>query len=356
MCIEEAEADATVKASVFETRCEVSAILHGEEDRLVVVAGPCAIHDRQATMEYAARLKALAHSLKEDLLVVMQVNFESAFASSRDGWKGLINDPDLDSSFQINKGFRQARQLLLDINRLGLPTGCEYLDTITPQYLADLISWAFVGERTCASRAHRELASGLSTPVGFLKDSIRDTIRSKEMVALDAVRASGAPHAFLSVSKQGVAGIVETTGNQDCHVVLPAVDIKTSLPRESDALKAAELPTKVMVHCNAPAGAKGGASSVQGAQMKGVHDVADLVAGGNTDVLGVLLPSFLLGGKQPLGRGANGKQPTRTYGMSVTEPCLDWSATADALERLAAAVRQRRAAAASSSAKKARTR
>ena len=160
------------------------------------------------------------------------------------------------------------------------------------------------------------------------------------MVALDAVRASGAPHAFLSVSKQGVAGIVETTGNRDCHVVLPAVDIKTSLPRRK-ANPAAELPTKVMVHCNAQAGAKGGASSVQGAQMKGVHDVADLVAGGDTDVLGVLLPSFLLGGKQPLGRGANGKQPTRTYGMSVTD--LDWSATADALERLAAA---RRAAAA----------
>jgi 3-deoxy-7-phosphoheptulonate synthase len=348
VCIEEADADAVVKASVFETRCEVSAIMHAEDDRLVVVVGPEAIHDRNATMEYAARLKGVAEGLKEELLVIMQVNFESATASSLDGWKGLINDPDLDGSYHINKGFRQARQLLLDINRLGLPCGCEYLDTITPQYLADLVSWAFVGERTCASRAHRELASGLSTPVGFFKDSVRDAIRNKEMVALDAVRASGAPHAFLSVSKQGVAGIVETTGNKDCHVVLPPNEVGTKLPAESAALAAAELPTKVMVHCKVGAGE----ARAQTAQMAAVQDVAELVAGGSDSVLGVLLPSFLLGGKQPLRSTSGDAASSRIYGMSVTEPCLDWTSTADALERLAASVRQRRAAA---SAKKPRT-
>ena len=203
---------------MFDTRCEISSILHGESDRLVVIVGPSCIHDYHACMEYAARLKAFAAQLSDDLLVVMQINFESAATS---GWKGLINDPDLDGTFRINKGFRHARQLLLDVNRIGLPVGCEYLDTITPQFIADLVCWAVVGESTCASRAHRELASGLSTPVGFVKDSVRDEIRGGERVALDAVRASGAPHAFLSVSKQGVAGIVETTGNRDCHVCAP---------------------------------------------------------------------------------------------------------------------------------------
>ena len=346
VCIEEAEADGTVRSQVFEARCEVSAILHGEDDRLVVVVGPCAIHDRQATMEYAARLQAAAAQVKEDLLVIMQVNFESA-VSSADGWKGLINDPDLDGTFQINKGFRQARHLLLDINRLGLPTGCEYLDTITPQFIADLISWAFVGERTCASRAHRELASGLSTPVGFVKNAVRDSIRATEMVALDAVRASGSPHAFLSVSKQGVAGIVETTGNRDCHVVLPAADIRAKLPVESEALSAASLPQKVMISCSAAVGD----TRSQATQMEAVRETAELVGEG-ADVLGVLLPSFLLSGSQGLGKSdghrngkSNGKAGLagRAYGMSITEPCLDWTSTAEALERLAASVRQRRA-------------
>ena len=262
----------------------------------------------------------------------------------------MINDPDLDGSFQINKGIRQARELLLDINKLGLPAGCEYLDTITPQFIADLVSWAFVGERTCASRAHRELASGLSTPVGFIKDSVRDSIRGGELVALDAVRASGAPHAFLSVSKQGVAGIVETTGNRDCHVVLPPTEVKTRLPVEGAALEAASLPPKVMVQCSAPVGEKRSQSS----QMRAVHEVAELVSNGSTQVLGVLLPSFLLAGRQDLKGGGTSvakASAMRTYGMSVTEPCLDWSSTSEALERLAAAVRTRRA---KSSAKKPR--
>jgi len=323
---------------VFDTRCEVSAVLHGQSDRLLVVVGPSAIHDRQACMEYAARLKALATQLSDELLIIMQVNFESAAAAG--GWKGLINDPDLDGSFQINKGFRQARQLLLDVNRLGLPAACEYLDTITPQFIADLVSWAMVGPRNVASRAHRELASGLSTPVGFVKDGARDDIRGGEGVALDAVRASGAPHAFLSVSKQGVAGIVETTGNRDCHVVLPA-DAVGALAAESANLAASELPARVMLKCASPEGTP----YSQAAQLAAVSKVADAVSQGSHEVLGVLVPSFLLSGRQNLpGTRPSGGGVGGVYGMSVTDPCLDWSSTAHALESLASAVRERRVA------------
>ena len=234
-----------------------------------------------------------------------------------------------------------------------------HADTLTPsplhnfQFIADLISWAVVGERTCASRAHRELASGLSTPVGFVKDSVRDSIRGGERVALDAVRASGAPHAFLSVSKQGVAGIVETTGNKDCHVVLPAESLH-SLNEECSALTTLELPSRVMVKCAASPGKQ----YSQSAQLQSVNDVASLIRTGNqAKVLGVLLPSFLLTGRQDLqkatpaanGNGHSGGSPLGKgnkvgglYGMSVTEPCLDWSSTAQALESLAAAVREAR--------------
>ena len=343
VCIEETEADTAIKQQVFEARCEVSALLHGESDRLLVVVGPSSIHDEQACMEYAARLKALSAQLSDELLIIMNVNFESVVAPG--GWKGMINDPNLDGSYQINKGFRKARQLLLDINRLGLPTGSEYLDTITPQYLADLVSWAVVGERTCASRAHRELASGLSTPVGFVKDSVRDAIRGGERVALDAARASGAPHAFLSVSKQGVAGIVETTGNSDCHVVLPSEKLDT-LSGECTALSALKLPARVMVKCATP----DGAAYSQADHLKAVSDVAAKVSAGSDEVFGVLIPSFLLSGRQDMQLkhtgpvGGNGKaKKTLLHGMSVTEPCMDWSSTAQALEGLAEAVRKRRA-------------
>jgi len=336
VCIEEMEASSTVKHQVFETRCEVSGLLHGESDKLLVIVGPCAVHDRHAAMEYAARLVQLAREVKDELLVVMQVNFESSSAGGE--WKGMLNDPNLDGSFKINDGIRTARQLLLDINRLGLPCGCEYLDTITPQFIADLISWAFVGSTTCASRAHRELASGLSTPVGFCKDEIRDAIlgSSGERVALDAVRASASPHAFLSVSKQGVAGIVETTGNRDCHVVLPADGLEKELRAECDGLRALELPARVMVSCNAPASA-GSVSACQQSQKGAVADVAARVGQGDTTILGVLLNSFLLAGRQ--------ERTMATHGMSVTEPCLDWMNTDEAIRSLASAVQRRRAAA-----------
>jgi len=272
---------------------------------------------------------------------VMQVNFEDSSTVPTGGWKGLINDPKLDGSLQINKGVREARQLLLDINRLGLPAGCEYLDTITPQFIADLISWAHIGARTCASRSHRELASGLSTPVGFQK-GLPD-LWHDDRVAVDAVRASAAPHAFLSVSKQGVAGIVETTGNRDCHVVLPADNLEGSLETECGALRGLELPTKVVVHCCVAPSTGASAVDVRAAemQMAAVRQVAEMVGRGNDKILGVLLPSFLLSGRQDL----HAKPERRAYGMSVTEPCMDWTATTESLKSLAASVRQRRKAA-----------
>lgn len=339
VCIEEYDANAVIKQQVFDTRCEVSALLHGESDRLLVVVGPSSITDTSACMEYAARLRTLAAQLDEELVVIMQVNLaEAAGASS------LMKDPERNGSFQINRGFCQARQLLIDVNQLGLPVGCEFLDTITPQFIADLVSWGYVGERTCANRAHRELASGLSMPVGFVKDSVRDAIRKGERVALDAVRASGAPHAFLSCSKQGVAGIVETTGNSDCHVVLPAEHLST-LAGECEALGGLQLPARVMVRCNAPPSAP----YSQGAHVEAARGVASLVGSGNEQIIGVLLPSFLVGGKADV---SSGGAEGACHGMSVTEPCLDWCSTAQVMEELAAAVRQRRAS--SAKAKKAR--
>ena len=338
-CLEELEADAEIKQLVFQTRCEISGLLHakgtdGTDGRVLVIVGPPVIHDVKAALEYASRLRTLADDLADDLLVVMNVSFEDSSSIPTGGWKGLINDPKLDGSLQINEGLRAARQLLLSINRLGLPTSCEYLDTITPQFVADLVSWAMVGERVCGSRSHRELASGLSTPVGYAKGVGYQG--KDERVAVDAVRASAAPHAFLSVSKQGVAGIVETTGNRDCHVVLPPHAIEESVATECAALRGLDLPTRLMVHCCGPEGVK--TSQAPAAMSKVVEEVASLIRAGEDALLGVRLPSFLLAGRQDLIPG----QPAKAHGMSVTEPCMDWAATAEALETLAAAARQRR--------------
>ena len=249
-----------------------------------------------------------------------------------------------------------ARQLLLDINRLGLPTACEYLDTISPQFFADLIAWAMVGKRTCASRPHRELASGLSTPVGFCKGEAHEGFGAS--VAVDAVRASAAPHAFLSVSKQGVAGIVETTGNSDCHVVLSARDTAGGhLADEAARLRGLGLPQKVMLHCHA---AEGDDRRTLASQLSAVQQAADALKAGEADgrlVMGVFLPAFLLSGRQDLHssehhEAAAGGHRRLAYGMSVTEPCMDWASTEKSLEALAAAVRERRAEA--RAAKKAR--
>ncbi len=334
--IEEMSAELAVKQLVLSTRCEVSAILHGKGvERLLVVVGPDCIHDTRAAMEYASRLQALAAEYADALLVVMRANFERASTTGYSAsWPGFINDPELDGSHQINGGFRQARKLLLEINRLGLPCGCEYLDTITPQFVADLISWAMVGPRTCASRAHRELASGLSTPVGFHRGAGND-----ERVAIDAVRASSAAHAFLSVSKQGVAGIVETVGNCDCHILLSSEGARERLQTDCSALESLELPAKAMVDCGSSTDASGRLRERSQAEMlNAVSEVAGLVKEGSDSVLGVLLPSSLLTGRQQLRDGK-----AAAYGMSVTEPCVDWGSTAAALKELAEAVRSRRA-------------
>jgi len=329
--IEELEPDGVVRQQVMQARCDVSRVLYGALDRLVVVVGPSTVHDPRAAMEFAARLRTAAQACAQELLVVMQVNVEGSSSSA--GWKGLINDPDLDGSCQINKGFRQARQLLLDINRLGLPVACEYLDTISPQFLADLVSWAMVGAGTAESEAHRDLASGLSTPVGFKNGNSGDS-----SAAIEAVNASAGPHAFLSVSKQGVAGIVETSGNRDCHVVLHGGTTGPNHSEEAvrgvcDSLAALQMPARVMVDCGSY-----NARQSPSVQAEVAEGMAARIAQGDTQVFGLMLHSFLVSGRQDLAAGG-----APVYGMSVTEPCMDWSATASILEKLAAAVRQRRA-------------
>ena len=309
--------DAEVVQSIQSARRSLTRCVRGDDGRLIVVVGPASAHDPKAVMEYARKLKAASAPLSDELIVVMRVFLDEP-SGGAGYWSGAMYDPAIDGSFQINKGFRDARQLLLDINRLGLPAACLYNDTISPQFVADLVSWACISGRTSSSHLHRELASGLSTPVGFQAGS--SSLAAAEL-AVDAVRASAAPHTFLSVSKQGVAGIVETTGNRDCHVVLPAN--AESIEHACAKLDALELSARVMVSC---------------ADAAAVSRVVSQVSAGGRQVLGALIPSFLQAGAQPL----LASDATRKYGMSVTEPCMGWEATLTALQSLAAAVKQRR--------------
>ena len=328
--IEDVPADAAVYETVGAARTAVELAIRGEDDRLVVIVGPASIHDRAAVLEFAQRLHEAATKLSRELIVVLRAFMDKPAGSA---WSGMINDPDLDGSFQINKGFKQARQLLVEVVRLGLPVACEYLDTISPQFVADLISLNTTDSRTSESRLHRELASGLSTPVGFRNASSGDT-----KGAVDAVREACQAHAFLSVSKQGLAGIVETGGNRDCHVVLHGGSAsEETVGAVCAALEAEELPARVMVDCGSHNGAQAPAT-----QQAVAEAVAGRIAGGDTQVFGVALHSFLVSGRQEL---TGGQAPI--YGMSVTEPCLDWSATAEIIGKLAAAVQQRRDLAAS---------
>ena len=312
--------DQSTYDQIKRSRQQISRALRGDDGRLVVVAGPVSAHDPVAVMEYARRLQAVSERLGGELIVVMRVFLDEP-SGGAGYWSGAMYDPDLDGSFQINKGFRLARKLLLDVNRLGLPVGCLYLDPISPQFVADLVSWSCIASRTSSSFLHRELASGLSTPVGFQAAASGPAAAE---LAVDAVRMTVTPHAFFSVSKQGVAGIVETTGNRDCHVVLPAAGGVDAVARACAKLDALELPPRAMVECTSRAEAE---------------QVASAVAAGGKQVLGVLLPSFLHAGAQELKPG----DAARKYGVSVTEPCMDWAATEAALEALAAAVTARRA-------------
>jgi 3-deoxy-7-phosphoheptulonate synthase len=316
-------------ATVRTGRQAIHRILTGEDDRVLAVVGPCSIHDPAAARDYGARLKALSDELAEQVLVVMRVYFEKPRTTV--GWKGLINDPDLNNTFQINKGLNQARQLLLDLAELGLPAGTEYLDLISPQYIADLVAWGAIGARTTESQTHRELASGLSCPVGFKNATDGDI-----QVAIDAIKSAANPHHFLSVTKQGHSAIFQTAGNGDCHIILrggkhPNYDM-FSVEDASALLTGAGLPARIMIDASHANSRKNPARQVDVA-----HDIATQVARGSRSIFGIMLESNLVAGRQDVVDGQ-----ALTYGQSITDPCMDWEATVAVMRNLAGAVERRR--------------
>ena len=322
-------------ATVSAGRRALQQIVHGRDDRLAVVIGPCSIHDVRAAREYAERLGRERVRLSGELELVMRVYFEKPRTTV--GWKGLINDPDLDGSFRINDGLRLARGLLVDINELGVPAGCEFLDIITPQYIADLVAWGAIGARTTESQVHRELASGLSSPIGF-KNGTDGNVR----VAVDAVRAAAQPHHFLAVTKQGRSAIAATSGNADCHIILrggraPNHD-EESVEAACRVMAAAEVTTRLMIDAS-----HGNSGKRPEQQPVVVEDIAAQIEGGDRRIGGVMIESNLVAGRQELVPG----RPL-LYGQSITDGCIDWPTSVKMLERLAAAVarqRERRAAA-----------
>ncbi len=323
----------TVKATtvVENGRAESEAILNGTDDRLIVIVGPCSIHDTKAAIEYAEQLLPLAEKYKADLQVIMRVYFEKPRTVV--GWKGLINDPSIDGSFEINSGLRIGRKLLIDICELGLPTGAEFLDTIIPQFIADAIAWSAIGARTTESQVHRELASGLSMPVGF-----KNGTSGNVQIAIDAVRSAAQPHWFPSVTKQGVTAIFQTTGNPSAHVILrggnrtgpnyEAKDIEPILER----LAAVNLPQKLIVDCS-----HGNSNKDYTRQTVVAQDLAQQIAAGQQGIAGVMLESNLVAGRQNYDPDGN-----NVYGQSITDECIEMPTTVDILETLAQAVQARR--------------
>ena len=315
--------------TVDNARRTIHNILTGEDDRLLVIVGPCSIHDPDAAREYAAKLKQAADAVVEDVFVVMRVYFEKPRTTV--GWKGLINDPDLNNTFQINKGLHLARQLLADLAEMGLPTGTEYLDLISPQYYADLISWGAIGARTTESQTHRELASGLSCPVGFKNATDGDI-----QVAIDAIKSASQPHNFLSVTKQGHSAIFQTAGNEDCHVILrggkhPNYDM-FSVDDTSSMLTKGGLPARIMIdasHANS--------RKIPARQLDVASDIATQVARGSNSIFGLMLESNLVEGRQDVVSGQ-----ALTYGQSITDACINWDDTESLLQELATAARLRR--------------
>lgn len=314
---------------VSKTRAAIHNILRAQDDRLLVVIGPCSIHDTQAAKEYAARLLTLREELQSELEVVMRVYFEKPRTTV--GWKGLINDPHMDGSYDINDGLRIARKLLLDINESGLPAAGEFLDMITPQYLADLMSWGAIGARTTESQVHRELASGLSCPVGF-KNGTDGTIK----VAIDAINAASAPHCFLSVTKWGHSAIVNTAGNDDCHIILRGGKepnySSAHVAAVKEGLSNAGLEPQIMIdfsHANSCKQFK--------KQMEVGTDVCRQIAQGEKSIMGVMIESHLVEGSQNLESG----EPL-AYGKSVTDACIGWEDTEVLLRQLSNAVKARR--------------
>jgi 3-deoxy-7-phosphoheptulonate synthase len=321
--------------TVFEARREIHRILHGADDRLLVIMGPCSIHDVKAAKEYAAKLYEAKTRCAADLLIVMRVYFEKPRTTV--GWKGLINDPNLDGSYRINDGLRVGRQLLLELNQSGMPAGCEFLDMITPQYIADLVSWGAIGARTTESQVHRELASGLSCPVGF-KNGTDGNVR----IAMDAIRAAQAPHHFLSVTKDGHSAIVSTLGNEDCHIILRGGKQPNYNAANVDAtaksLAESGIPARIMIDCSH------GNSGKEPAKQVGVGaEVAGQIAGGDARIVGVMVESHLKAGRQDLLPGK-----ALVYGQSITDACVGWEDSRALIDTLADAVRQRRLKAAES--------
>ena len=315
---------------VSDTRNAIAGVLAGEDPRLVVVVGPCSIHDTAAALDYAGRLKAIAERLSDSLIVVMRTYFEKPRTSV--GWKGLINDPDLDGSFHINKGLRLARKLLLDVNDLGLPTGSEFLDTQIPQHIADLTSWVAIGARTTESQVHRELASGLSMPVGF-----KNSTDGSTQIAVDAVLTARSPHWFPSVTKQGVSAIFQTVGNDACHVILRG-GTRTGPNYDADhiakvcaRLAAKGLCERVMVDCS-----HGNSHKDHQRQAEVAAAVGDQIASGSRQIFGAMLESHLVEGRQDYVPG----QPA-VYGQSITDACLSLTQTEPLLEQFARAQRTR---------------
>ena len=322
-----------VEELITETRRNIHNIMAGSDDRLLVVIGPCSIHDPAAALEYARRLKELRAKHRDTLEIVMRVYFEKPRTTV--GWKGLINDPYLDESFRIDEGLRIARQLLIEINRLGLPAGSEFLDVISPQYIGDLISWGAIGARTTESQVHRELASGLSAPIGF-KNGTDGNIR----IATDAIQAAARGHHFLSVHKNGQVAVVQTNGNKDCHVILrggkaPNYDA-LSVAAACKDLEVAGLSPRLMVDCS-----HANSSKQHEKQLDVAREIAAQVAAGSRSVFGLMIESHLTPGAQKFTPGKD-QAAGLEYGKSITDACLGWPDSISALEVLAQAVRSRR--------------
>ena len=318
--------------TAHESRAAIHAILHGQDDRMLVIIGPCSIHDPEVALEYGRRLKGVKERLAADLLIVMRVYFEKPRTTV--GWKGLINDPNLDGSFEINKGLRLARKLLLDLNNQGVPAATEYLDLMSPQYISDLVSWGAIGARTTESQVHRELASGLSCPVGF-KNGTDGTLQ----VAIDAIRSASQPHQFLSLTKTGHSAIFATAGNEDCHIILrggrePNYDAQ-HVEEAARQLEAAGLMPRMMIDFS-----HGNSSKEFRRQLDVGANVAAQAAAGDTRIMGAMIESHLCEGRQDVVAGQDLRR-----GQSITDACIGWEDSERLLEQLAAAVRQRRLAA-----------
>ncbi|MDA7417900.1 3-deoxy-7-phosphoheptulonate synthase [Xenophilus arseniciresistens] len=322
-----------IETLIADTRRRIQQIMAGKDDRLLVVIGPCSIHDPAAALEYAKRLKVVRDKYADSLEIVMRVYFEKPRTTV--GWKGLINDPYLDESYRIDEGLRIARQLLIDINRLGLPAGSEFLDVISPQYIGDLISWGAIGARTTESQVHRELASGISAPIGF-KNGTDGNIR----IATDAIQAAARGHHFLSVHKNGQVAIVHTKGNKDCHVILrggkaPNYDA-ASVQAACQELEACKLPATLMVDCS-----HANSSKQHQKQIDVAQDIAKQIAGGSRCVFGVMVESHLQAGAQKFTPGKD-VVGALEYGKSITDACLGWDDSVAVLDTLSQAVKARR--------------